>query len=76
MRKIKTMTKFVITSYVLIIVFTIVCFVAVFLEKPLSDTLIISFYSTFAGELIGLLVKKIFGMKKENGNGKNDISEL
>lgn len=65
MKKIKTMTKFVITSYVLIILFTITCFVATFLEKPLSDALIVSFYGTFAGELIGLLVKKIFGMKKE-----------
>lgn len=65
MKKIKTMTKFVITSYVLIIIFTIVCFVAVFFNKPIPDALIVSFYGTFAGELIGLLVKKIFGMKKE-----------
>ncbi len=65
-KKIKNMTKFVIVSIVILVAYTITCFVAIFNDKEPSDTLTVCIFSAFTGELAGLLVKKIKDKKKDS----------
>lgn len=60
------MTKFVIVSIVLLVLFTIACFVAIFLDKTIPDSLIVSFFAAFTGELAGLMFKKVKDKKRDD----------
>lgn len=68
-RKIKNMTKFVIVSIVLLVLFTVACFVAIFNDKVIPDSLIVSFFAAFTGELAGMLFKKVKDKKNDSETG-------
>ena len=69
------MTKFVIVTFTILVLFTIACFVAIFLDKTIPDSLIVSVFSTFTGELGGMLFKKIKDNDKKNKNKENNDYE-
>ncbi len=68
-KKSKNLTRFVVLSFVLIILFTAACFVFAWFDKEIKDPLIYSFYSTFAIELHTLA-----GIKKSKKS--SDESEV
>lgn len=69
-KRMKNMTKFVIVSIVLLVLFTIACFVAIFLDKTIPDSLIVSFFAAFTGELAGMLFKKVKDKKNDTETGE------
>lgn len=68
-RKIKNMTKFVIVSIIALVVFTVACFFAIFNDKEIPDSLIVSFFAAFTGELAGLMYKKVKDKKNDTETG-------
>ena len=70
LRKIKNMTKFVIVSIIALVVFTVACFVAIFNDKVIPDSLIVSFFAAFTGELAGMLFKKVKDKKNNSEIGE------
>lgn len=57
----KTRTKFVIAAIINIIWYTLVCLVAAFLDKAVSDTLTIAWFSAWTVELALLAGIKVKG---------------
>lgn len=68
-KKIKNMTKFVIVSIIALVVFTVACFFAIFNDKEIPDSLIVSFFAAFTGELAGLMYKKVKDKKNDTETG-------
>ena len=64
-KQMKNMTKFVIISLVEVDVFAIICLIANFCDKQIQDSLIVSFFSVFTGELAGMLLKKLLDNKRK-----------
>ena len=61
--------KYVIFSFVMIIIFTVVALVYQFsTDNELSSTLIMSFYGVFGGELLMLAMIKRLKLKKGNND--------
>ena len=73
-KKMTKMTKFVITSMAVLILYTVTAFVAIFNDKQPSDVLTVCIYSAFTGELAGLMFKKI-NDKKDDKKKNLDIGE-
>ena len=74
-KKIKNMTKFVITAIIHVDVFTIVCLVANFMDKQIQDVIITGFFSAFTGELAGMLLKKILDGRKKKKEESEETDE-
>lgn len=74
MRKIKNalltardLTKFIIFSFAMVIIYTVVAIVFQALTgNPLSETLTSCFFACFGGEVLACALIKVFKLKKEN----------
>lgn len=66
-KKISAIDKYVIFSFTMIIIFTIVALLYQFItDNEISSTLIMSFYGVFGGELLMLCMIKRLKLKKED----------
>ena len=75
-RKIKNMTKFVITAIIHIDVFTLLCVIANLFDRQIQDAIITGFFSVFTGELAGMLLKKLLDGRKKKKGKNEDNTEL
>ena len=69
-KTIPSLTKFIIFSFAMLILFTIVVMVLEWLGVEVSDTLITCFYASFGGEVLMCALIKIFKLhnKEEEEN--------
>lgn len=68
-KKIPSLTKYVVFSIVMIILFTIVAIYYQFVsDDELSSTLITCYYGCFGGEILSCCLLKIFKLKGGNNN--------
>lgn len=70
-----SLTKFVIFSFIMTIVFTIVVIVSAWWDHEISDTLITCFFAIFGGEVLTCALIKIFKLKEEKEDEEDDESE-
>lgn len=64
-KKLSALDKYVIFSFVMIIIFTVIALIYQFTtDNELSSTLIMSFYGVFGGELLMLAMIKRLKLKK------------
>lgn len=68
-RKMRSLTKFVVFSLVMIILYTITAIVYQWVSgQELSSTLTTCYFGCFAGEILSSSLIKIFKLKEENKN--------
>lgn len=66
---ISALDKYVVFSFVMIIIFTVIALIYQFsTDNELSSTLIMSFYGVFGGELLMLAMIKRLKLKKGDGD--------
>ena len=70
-----SLTKFVIFSFIMTILFTIVVIVSAWWDHAISDTLITCFFALFGGEVLTCALIKIFKLKEEKEDEEDDESE-
>lgn len=68
-RKMRSLTKFVVFSLVMIILYTITAIVYQWVSgQELSSTLTTCYFACFSGEVLSASLIKIFKLKEENNN--------
>ena len=65
MKKKKSLTKYVIFSIVMIIIYSIAEFTFTLIAESSHDTLTTCFYACFGGEILSCALIKIFKLKEE-----------
>ena len=69
LREARDLTKFIIFSFAMTIIYTIVAIVfQAMTGQPLSETLTTCFMSLFGGEVVSCALIKIFKLKNEDGS--------
>ncbi len=66
MKKSKTLTKFVIFSFALLIAYTVIEFIVSSITGVSHDTLTTCFFAAFGGEVLSCALLKIFKIKKSD----------
>lgn len=64
-RRTKSLTKYIVFSIVVILVYTIAEFITASITQVSHDTLTTCFYACFGGEILSCALIKIFKLKRE-----------
>lgn len=73
-KKIPSLTKFVVFSLTMIILYTIIAIVYQWTSgQELSTTLTTCYFACFAGEVLSASLIKIFKLKEENNDGSDNL---
>lgn len=71
MKKHKSLTKFVVFSFVILIIYTIAASIIFCFTGTEMTTLTTCFFSTFGGEVLACAIIKIFKLKGEKKDGES-----
>lgn len=69
MKKIPSLTKYIIFSFAVLLLYTVIEFIFSTISGISHDTLTTCLYACFGGEVLACALIKVFKLKEENTNG-------